>query len=126
MKSYVTNTINLSWDKILLPSVILLPKYIKYFSRAVVLLESCVLVWDGQKLWGNVQEQMPELWPVCLLHISHFPETLLVCKQQSTEVELWCTVLDINICVCVCVCVCVYIYHYHHHHQILLWSIGHP
>jgi hypothetical protein len=65
--------------------IILLPKYIN-FSRALAL-----------KLWVDVQEQVPELWPVCLLLISHFPETLLVCKQQSTEVELWCTVLDINI-----------------------------
>jgi len=77
--------------------IILLPKCIKYFSQVVALLESCVLVQDGQRLWVNVQEQMPHLWPVCLLLTSHFRETLLICKQQSTEVELWCIVLDINI-----------------------------
>ena len=49
--------------------IILLPKYVQNFFRAVALLESCILVWDGQKLWVNVQDQMPELWPVCLLLI---------------------------------------------------------
>ena len=72
VKSYVTNTINLSWDKILLPSVIIFVAgfiYFKILRVKVVLVFLYIDVPGGWQFVGEILNEYSCLWVAYIGHM---------------------------------------------------------